>query len=226
MSDSRAQIALLAIVVMLGWERADQAAARPAALSSCVLLVRADSSRYYLSYPGRSCPQPGYKALPVDQFDSVASWAFNAHSAGVLSALDKFRIDARLAGLDRRSEHGFNLHEFRPWAEHKWALHTETAYLTALDVIGRKPPVLTSLEQPLLQRQFGSQGALYVELKHRGLSSREREELIHILSAAEDSLADLPPMTATKLTLDEAARAARPGHEAESRRTFSKYRLN
>src|SRR5437762_1776822 len=98
------------------------------AVTPCIHLLR-KGQKYSLSYFGQKCTHPGYIQLPEDEYDALASWAFNASYAQVLSEFDRFRILARLSTVDSRGERGFAKGPctLGPWSDYKWAYHAAQA---------------------------------------------------------------------------------------------------
>lgn len=204
----------------------DGSPAQPAsgAATSCVYLTDHTGARYSLSYAHQACDREGYRPLPLDQFDSAESWAFNAGDAGFLPRLSEYRISARLATLDDRSDRGWSPHSGF-WAEYQWAEHTSDAYLTALDALGHTPLIESAFEGPFLRLRLANKSSLFYEMKQRRLSQSERTELLQLLVDAEDSLSHQPKMLLIHNTLDSAVRAVH-GYEAARRKTFSEYHLD
>lgn len=202
-------------------------AAEPDAATACVYLTHHDGARYALAYAGRGCTRDGYPALPRDQYDPVSSWSFNAEHAGIVSALDTYRIRARLATRDERSKHGrYNIHGgFKRWSEYKWAEHAEFAYLTAIDALGRGSAITQSLEASLLRLRFATKQDDRLEFEQRKLSAAEKADLLVLLATAEAGLAREERMRAVRRTPEQAAREV-PGYEEARRRNLGVFRLN
>jgi hypothetical protein len=202
-------------------------AAEPDAANACVYLTRHDGARYSLAYARRECTRDGYPALPRDQYDPVSSWSSNAKPAGIVSALDTYRIWARLATRDERSEHGrYNIHGgFKRWSAYKWAEHAKHAYLTVIDALGRGSAITHSLEASLLRMRFATKQDDWLEFEQRKLSATEKADLLVLLASAETGLAREERMRAVRRTLEEAAREV-PGYEEARRKNFGVFRLN
>ena len=190
----------------------------------CLYVTAIDGAHYALAYASYHCGRSGYQPLPQSQFDSVEAWAYNAQSAGFVSALDYYRLTARLATQDSRSAHGFSPHDGF-WAEYQWAEHAERAYLTALDALGRDSIVVAHFERPLLRLHFAKPATLFLEMDQRHLSSRERADLFIILVRGEAALQREDRMRTVRRTLEDAVGAV-PGHEDARRHTFSVFRLD
>jgi hypothetical protein len=196
----------------------------PAAAGLCVYLTANAGEHYEMAYAHHSCNRRGYVPLPHDQFDAAKAWSFNAEHAGFPSPLDEYRIAARLATQDDRSAHGWSIHAGF-WAEYQWAEHTQDAYLTALDALGRTRVVEEFLEYPLLRLRIADRDTLFYQLKQRRLSPGERTQLLSLLAEAEDSLAHEDRMRRVRRTLDAAVKAV-PAYEDARRRNFSVFHLD
>lgn len=203
-------------------------AAEPGAATACVYLTRHDGAHYALAYAGRECTRKGYLALPLEQYDPVARWSSNAEAAGIVSALDIYRIRARLATRDERSEHGpHGIHEpFRRWSEYKWVEHAKYAYLAALDTLGRESAITKSLETSLLGLRFATKRYDRFALKERKLSAAEEADLLVLLATTEVALGDEKRMGAVRWTLDEIVAATSPVYAEGARQVLGKFRLD
>ncbi len=218
---------VLTCAALLGVATTAASTAEPDAAAVCVYLTHHDGVRYALAYAGRRCTRDGYEAVPRDRYDALASWSFNANHAGIISAIDHYRILARLATLDDRSTHGrYNIHsDFKRWSDYKWADHATFAYLTALDALGRSPVITGFLEAPLLRLGFATKQNDRIELKQRRVSPAEKPHLLRLLATAEAELAKEARMRAVPRTLEEAAREV-PSHEEARRRNLGVFRLD
>src|SRR6185295_17020146 len=66
------------------------------AVAACLHLLH-DGRKYSLSYSGQTCIHQDHVPLPEELYDALASWAFNASHAKILSEFDRYRVLARLA---------------------------------------------------------------------------------------------------------------------------------
>ena len=195
--------------------------------AACIYMTHHGGAQYALAYSGRRCNREGYLTLPRHRYDAVASWSFNALHAGTISALDRYRILARLATLDERSKHGrSNIHDgFKRWSEYKWADHTTSAYLTAVDALGRAEVITAFMEIPLLRLGLAARRDERIELEERRISSAQKGDLLELLATAEGELAKYDGMRAVRRSIEEAARAV-ASHAEARRRNLSVFRLD
>ncbi len=218
---------LVASVVLLLAVSTAPCAAESGPVATCIYVVHQDGAQYELPYAGRRCGRQGYLILPVDRYDDLASWSSNARIARVISAFDTYRILARLATLDERSEHSQRrVHAlFTRRSEYKWAEHTTYAYYTIRFALGDVEVVRRLFETPLLRlglakkRDIGPAAPTRIELKQRDISPTKRADLLRLLTTAEAELAKLDQLRAVPRSVEE---IAGPDH----RRTLSKFRLD
>jgi hypothetical protein len=222
--------ALLAVAALSGCATrgaAGEPRAEPDTATACVYLIGHDGARYALAYGDRRCTREGYLPLPLDQFDPLDKWSSNSKYMDVLSALDVYRISARLATRDERSEHGnWGVHGlFTRWSEYKWAEHTTEAYHAAVYGLGRRSAITQSLEASLLRRRFAKKRNDVLVSNERKLSAREKADLLALLAATEAELAREERMRFVRRTVEDAARAASPEDQDRIRRNLSKFRV-
>jgi len=213
----------LALLLTLGisCERSRSASAD---LPPCVRLVQDNGARWSLPYADQRCHDPGVE-LPRRLYDSVASWAFNAQSAGFLPPLEEFRIRARLATLDSRSQHGISFHggPFL-WADYKWAEHLGMAEAILTDALHDSVMMANAVERPLEQLGLSSGRAIYFEPQQRRLSDADLSKLRDLLVRIEIARRDDPRLRLTHRSIEDAVKAV-PDYAAERRANFSRYHL-
>jgi len=206
--------ALAASVVLLLTVSTAACATESSPAATCIYMVHYDgaqSTQYGLPYAGRRCSREGYLILPGDRYDALASWSSNAATTRIISAFDRYRILARLATLDERSEQGnYGIHGlFTRWSEYKWAEHTKYAYYTIRFALGDVEVVRTLFETPLLRlglakkRDIGPAAPTRIELKQRKISPTDRADLLRLFTTAEAELAKLDQLRAVPGSLDE-----------------------
>jgi len=194
--------------------------------ATCIYVVHHDGAQYGLPYAGRRCGREGYLILPGDRYDALASWSSNAAVWEIISAFDRYRILARLATLDERSEHGrYNVHGlFTRWSEYKWAEHTKYAYYSIRFALGDVEVVRTLFETPLLrlglakERDIGPASPTRIELRQRKISPTDRADLLRLLTSAEGELAKLERLRAVRRSPEE--------FTGTHRQTLSVFRLD
>jgi len=192
-------------------------AAESGPAAECVYVVHHDGARYGLPYAGRRCGRAGYLILPVDRYDALASWSSNAQVSEVISTFDRYRILARLATLDERSEHSpRRVHAlFTRRSEYKWAEHAREAYYSIRFSLGDVEVVRTLFETPLLrlglakERDIGPASPTRIDLKQREISPADRADLLRLLTTAEAQLAMLDRLRAVRRSLEETVGAHR-----------------
>jgi hypothetical protein len=217
----------IGVVLLLCWQflcvanaPAAEMAANPA---PCVHLLLRDQ-KYSLSYYGQRCTHKGYISIPEEQYDALASWAFDASVAKILSQFDRYRILARLATLDKRGEKGFATGpcNFGPWADYKWADHATWAFHAVGDCSGERPLVTDSLIKPLVKLGLAREDR-YTILefeKSTRLSNAKRLRLARVFLDAENRLSGEKLLLAVPPTLDEAAKETAE-YKSARRRQFS-----
>jgi hypothetical protein len=205
---------------------AAEMAANPTA-TPCLHLLRG-GQRYSLLYFGQRCTHQGHTPLPEEQYDALASWAFNASHAKILSQLNRYEIFARLSTLDLRGEKGFSHGpcNYGPWADYKWAHHAAQAFYGVSDCLGATPVVTDSLVKPLLKLGLARKDRYSIlEFKESSkLSGAKRSRLVTVFSGAENSLSTERPLLAVPLTLDQAAKE-KPAYESARRKTFGEFSI-
>lgn len=194
-------------------------------VTPCVHLSQGGQN-YSVTYFGHKCRHQGYTQLPEGQYDTLASWTFNASYAGFLSQFDRYRILARLATLDSRGAKGF-AHgpcNFGPWADYKWAEHAAQAFYGVSDALGDAPVVTDSLINPILKLRLAQKDRhMVLEFKDSTkLSDAKRARLVVVFLAAESNFSKQTALSAAPLTLDQAAKA-KPKYESARRKTFEEF---
>lgn len=194
---------------------------------TCVHLLRR-GQKYSLSYFGQRCMHEGYAPLPEEYYDTLASWAFNASHARILSQFDRYKIFARLSTLDTRGEKGF-AHgpcNFGPWADYKWAHHAAQAFYGVSDCLGETPLVIDSLVKPVVKTGLGrkDRDSILDFKESKELSNAKRSRLVRVFSDAENSLSQEKLLLAVLRTLDEEARE-KPEYESARRKTLGQFTL-
>lgn len=192
-------------------------AAESGPAAECVYVVHHDGARYGLPYAGRRCDRVRYLILPVDRYDALASWSSNAQVSEVISAFDRYRILARLATIDERSEHSpRRVHAlFTRRSEYKWAEHTREAYYSIRFSLGDVEVVRTLFETPLLrlglakERDIGPASPTRIDLKQREISPADRADLLRLLTTAEAQLAKIDRLRVVRRSLEETVGAHR-----------------
>jgi hypothetical protein len=194
---------------------------------TCVHLLRGEQ-RYSLSYFGQKCMHEGYAPLPEEHYDALASWAFNASHARILSQFDRYRILARLSTLDRRGKKGFAHGPcgFGAWADYKWADRAAQAFYGVSDCLGKTPLVTDSLVKPLVKSGLARKDRdSILEFKEsKKLSNSKRSSLVRVFADAENSLSAEKPVLAVPRSLDEAAKE-KPKYESVRRETLGQFTL-
>src|SRR5689334_14298221 len=155
----------------------------------CLHVRSASGQDYLLRYYGQECSGQGYPDLPMAQYDTVASWAFNAQSAGFLAPIEQFRIVARLATIDSRSDWGFSLLEGSGfWRELEWAEWAKSADLIAVDALKDSALVDALLESPITRSRLGKGHQLDLTFRNTTLDHSVASRLREIMVRAELSL--------------------------------------
>src|SRR6185503_2352043 len=185
---SRLKIAVAALVCPLLLSISNTAAAEITTnltIASCLHLTR-DGQKYSLSYFGQKCTHHGYAQLPWDQYGALASWAYNASHAKILSQLDRYKIFARLSTLDLAGAKGFSLGpcSVGPWADYMWASHAAHAVYGVSGTLDQSPLVTNSLAQPLLKLGLAREDRYFI-LRFKDskkLSDAKRSGLARVFS--------------------------------------------
>lgn len=218
----RALPSLLAFCVCIGCERPNglsESSAPP-----CVYLVSASHRKFSLGFAHQTCRRAGYVCLPVSEFDSVANWAYNARAAGFLPAIAQFRIVARMASQDERSDWNFSVHGGGFWRRYWWAEWTTRADWIAGTALKNDSLVNALLELPLSRAGLADVHGLHLSVRKVGLSHSIEMQLNSILPAAELRLQILPAMLRIARSLEEAIQL-RPEYAPQRRRIFTVYAI-
>ncbi len=199
----------------------------PEAAKACVHLTRPDGARYFLGYADRGSAREGYLPLPLEQYDSLAGWASHSKYTDVVAPLDVYRVSARMATRDERSEHGnYGIHGlFTRWHEYKWAEYAQAAYDAVTYGLRRASPIRQSLEASLVRLGVAKWKGELLQIKRRELSAPEKEKLLMLLATTEDTLAGEEGMRGVKRTIEAFARTCPPDRQEDVRKSLGRFRV-
>lgn len=194
--------------------------------------VKHEGKAYSLAYAGTLCPHPNSLPLPPSLYKPLASWAFNASHAKIISEWERLRILARLATLVETETHGFALGpcSFGPWSDNEWAHHADQAYLGLTDALKRSPPpeILKVFERDALRLRFASKSEFFrIEFREsKKLSTKERQSLAKLFADLENGLRERQELRIVERSLEQAVHEMRdPAIQAKRRENFEAFRI-
>jgi hypothetical protein len=219
----RVPLSVLTFCVLIACDRADVLS--DINVPPCVYLSNTARQHFSLGYAGQMCERAGYQPLPTSEFDAVSKWAINAQSAEFLPPIAQFRIVARLASQDSRSDWGFSFHGDWFWRTYKWGDWTSQADLISIEALKNDSLINALLESPLSRATLAHGHGLDMTVRKTRLSRSVQKQLKSIFAGAELRLQTMPGMLRAPRTVEEAIQS-RPDFAIERRRTFTEYAID